>query len=259
MFDRKNHKDLALLEVVVGDYTVDNRVDWKSVVLEMTEHFPEDKHTKEKWRSMYRWCFNEKFQVQRSKAIKKRDDKREGRFDLKDRVRVEIKRARSMRFLMERLGATRIEILAAVQELMLEGIVVSSYQEDGEEWFKYAVEAPTDGNEYEHYNTDTSFTIGLVSDSHLGSNWEQLDALHHFYDKCVERGVTDVYNSGDITEGFYKNRPGVLESIHKYGFQQQLDYAIDVYPSRKGLVTHFITGKLDCLNTIFPVITGVFA
>lgn len=100
-------------------------------------------------------------------------------------------------------------------------------------------------NEYrESWNGDKIIRFGSVSDNHLCSKWQQLTFLHHLYDIYEREGITDVYNSGDITEGF-KMRRGHEHEIFKFGAGDQADYVIDVYPKRKGITTKFITGNHD--------------
>jgi hypothetical protein len=103
---------------------------------------------------------------------------------------------------------------------------------------------PTENKHVEDWNGDSIIKFGVVSDNHLCSKWQQLTFLNHLYDEFEKEGITTVYNSGDLTEGF-KMRPGHEHEIFKFGADEQSDYVIQVYPKRPGMVTKFITGNHD--------------
>lgn len=87
--------------------------------------------------------------------------------------------------------------------------------------------------------------FGVVSDTHLCNKWQQLTFLNHLYDVFESEGLETVYHAGDITDGYYKNRPGHVYEIFKVGADEQAEYVIEVYPKREGIVTKFITGNHD--------------
>mgnify|MGYP001605568832 CR=1 FL=1 len=88
--------------------------------------------------------------------------------------------------------------------------------------------------------------FALVSDTHGGSSHEQLKALHQFYDKCVELGVTTVFHAGDISHGLnvYRGQYLDLKPIG-WGYEQQVQYVAETYPQRQGIQTYFIGGNHD--------------
>lgn len=86
--------------------------------------------------------------------------------------------------------------------------------------------------------------FGVVSDTHLGSKKERLDALDKMYDTFQKEGVHDVFHVGDLTDGWQVYQGQEFE-VHKFGQDEQVDYAVHEYPKRKGIVTHFITGNHD--------------
>lgn len=83
-------------------------------------------------------------------------------------------------------------------------------------------------------------TIGLVSDTHLGCKEERLDALNTVYDIFVREGITKVFHAGNIVDGYIPKING--ESAFVTTIDDQIQYVIDQYPRRDGIVTHFITG-----------------
>ena len=81
--------------------------------------------------------------------------------------------------------------------------------------------------------------FGFISDNHLGSKFERLDALNALYDRFEEEDIKVVLNGGNWIEGearFNRNE------IHKFGLQRQIDYAVQQYPYRKGVETWFVSG-----------------
>lgn len=90
------------------------------------------------------------------------------------------------------------------------------------------------------------YRFALISDTHLGSEAEHLQELHEFYDRCVDRGVSRVFHSGDISDG-WKVHTGHLNEIkdEAAGWGNLKRYVINNYPQRDGLRTHFIEGNHD--------------
>jgi predicted phosphodiesterase len=92
----------------------------------------------------------------------------------------------------------------------------------------------------------THYRIGLISDTHLGSQAEHLQELETFYDRCQDRGISRVFHCGDISDG-WKVHPGHLNEIkdEAAGWGRLKQYVIDNYPQRDGITTHFIEGNHD--------------
>lgn len=87
-------------------------------------------------------------------------------------------------------------------------------------------------------------TIGVVSDTHLSSNEEALSELHLAYDIFAERGITEVVHAGDWTcgNGIFR---GQVSEIKNQTFEQQVEYLVENYPQREGIVTRGISGNHD--------------
>ena len=86
--------------------------------------------------------------------------------------------------------------------------------------------------------------FGLMGDTQFGSKYAQITHLHNFYDLCEREGITDVYHTGDITDGL-KMRPGHEYELHEHSADGQLECVVKHYPKRDGITTHFITGNHD--------------
>ena len=86
--------------------------------------------------------------------------------------------------------------------------------------------------------------FGVVSDTHLGSKFERLDALEVMYTRFQEAGVRVVFHVGDLTDGSNVYRGQEFEQS-VLGQEAQIQYAIDKYPKRSGIQTVVIGGNHD--------------
>lgn len=86
--------------------------------------------------------------------------------------------------------------------------------------------------------------FGLMGDTQFGSKYAQITYLHDFYDLCEREGITDIYHTGDITDGL-KMRVGHEYELYEHSADGQLADVVANYPKRDGITTHFITGNHD--------------
>lgn len=86
--------------------------------------------------------------------------------------------------------------------------------------------------------------FAIMGDTQMGSKYAQLTYLHDFYDICAREEITDVYHTGDITDGV-KMRPGHEYELYKVSTDDMVSDVIENYPKRSGITTHFITGNHD--------------
>lgn len=103
-------------------------------------------------------------------------------------------------------------------------------------------------NTYEEsWNGDKIIRFGVNADPHLCNKWQQKTFLHHLYDRYKAEGIRKVYVPGDISDGYYKNRPGHIYELIPgcVGVDEQSDYVTKEYPHREGIDTEFITGNHD--------------
>lgn len=80
--------------------------------------------------------------------------------------------------------------------------------------------------------------LGFVSDAQLCSKFERLDVLNLIYDVFADEDIEIVYQGGNLIDGecsFNKYE------IHTSGMTPQVEYLINNYPKRKGIITKFIT------------------
>lgn len=86
--------------------------------------------------------------------------------------------------------------------------------------------------------------VGVISDTHLGAKEEALDELHCAYDIFEREGIREVWHAGDWGTGLEMFRTHHAESkVHTA--PEQVDYLVENYPRRKGIVTRGISGNHD--------------
>jgi len=86
--------------------------------------------------------------------------------------------------------------------------------------------------------------FALMGDTQINSKYTQLTHLHTFYDIVHQRGIKDVYHTGDIDEG-EQMRIGHQYECYNQGADAHKEEIVRVYPQRGGVTTHFITGNHD--------------
>jgi biotin operon repressor len=87
--------------------------------------------------------------------------------------------------------------------------------------------------------------FALISDTHLGSKVDRVDLLEEFYDEVKDRGIKQVFHSGDIGEGIGDVYKGQINDIKVVGLDNLMEYIIENYPQRKDITTNFIIGNHD--------------
>ena len=88
-----------------------------------------------------------------------------------------------------------------------------------------------------------TFKIGVVSDCHLTSQYQQLSLLHETYDIFAKQGIKDVLHCGDLLEGSGKMHKDQLYEMFLVGGDKCIDYAVKNYPKVDGITTHIIAGN----------------
>ena len=94
------------------------------------------------------------------------------------------------------------------------------------------------------WNGVQQLRFAIIGDTQMGSKYSQITYLHNFYDICEREGITDVYHTGDITDGL-KMRTGHEYELYEISADEMRDDVIKNYPKREGITTHFITGNHD--------------
>ena len=92
----------------------------------------------------------------------------------------------------------------------------------------------------------TKKTFGIVSDTHYGSIWSQPSMVNTFAYEAYNRGVTDMYHVGDISDGDYSRiRPNHIREVFLYGATGQIEYTAKTLPKYPGMKWNVICGSHD--------------
>lgn len=94
------------------------------------------------------------------------------------------------------------------------------------------------------HTIETNGKIGVISCTHFGSKFAQITALHNYYQKCKDHGVSVVLHCGDLVDGEKVYRGQRFEQ-HLQGFADQRDFTVVNYPKVEGIRTYLIAGNHD--------------
>jgi UDP-2,3-diacylglucosamine pyrophosphatase LpxH len=250
MIDTFNSMLDDLISTVKRHKDAKGKTKWQLVAKEMNELYPDEAGTPNKWNTYYRWKTNGKYQERRNVAIKKRDDARVGVTNIGERLIRELKGKRELSFLAKLLDYSENDILAEATRLRLNGYPgIGIWNEEGKTFLQNITkQVGIPGARRVDLKGDT-VKLAIVSDTHLGSNDEAIEELKAFYAYAEKQGVSAVLHVGDISDGYYTNRPTSIFEQHAVGFQNQLEYISKVYPTIPGVKTYFITGNHDWTHT----------
>ena len=96
----------------------------------------------------------------------------------------------------------------------------------------------------------TKREFGVVSDTHYGSIWSQPSMVNTFAYEAYNRGITDMFHIGDISDGDYHTiRPNYVNEVFLYGATAHVDYAAKTLPKYPGMVWRGICGSHDQSHT----------
>lgn len=153
-----------------------------------------------------------------------------------------LKKERSIDELTEKFNVSKKILLAYIEDLK-----DKSYQivEVNNKIKLFTSVIPSENRYVKNWNGESVFRFGVTSDNHLCSKYSQVSFLHHLYDVFESEGITEVYNPGDLFEGYYKNRPEhIFELIPGcIGADEQIKYVVNNYPKRKNIITRIIAGN----------------
>lgn len=89
------------------------------------------------------------------------------------------------------------------------------------------------------------FKIGVVSDTHLGSEHQQLTYLRAAYDIFKKEGIKKVFHAGDVVEGNGRLFKGQQFEMFLHGADAMVKYTIEAFPKVPGITTYMIGGSHD--------------
>lgn len=144
------------------------------------------------------------------------------------------------------LKLTTIEFKGLIEILSSMGYDITIQNENGIDIIKKRNIIKTSKNIKPNINNLNHLKICIVSDTHLCTTIQQLGLLNKVYKEAYKRGITTFLHCGDLLDGdFTKIRPDQNYQLFRRGFDEQVGYAIDMYPHIKGCTTYFIEGSHD--------------
>jgi len=114
-----------------------------------------------------------------------------------------------------------------------------------ERWYNtFNLPEPMEFLEDEEPNKISSerYQFGIMSDMHLGSKYENIDAMNEFAKECRDRGITTMLCAGDVSEGIMP-REGSANYRHLHTVDDIFDYCLSFIP--KGFKFYTIAGNHD--------------
>lgn len=96
---------------------------------------------------------------------------------------------------------------------------------------------------------EREFNALIISDTRLGSKYQQLSRLNSAYFEAYKEGFDNVIHCGDLTEGLYNLKSAYHQTLFADTTDDQVEYVIDHYPYIEGMKTYFITGDQDATHT----------
>lgn len=144
---------------------------------------------------------------------------------------------RTVAQLAEHFNATEKAVERAVDDLDSSGYMVG--RGGGLVWIESQSPEGVGQADAHPIKVGTERVIGVLSDSHVNSNWERLDVVAAAYAEFKRQRIKDVYHCGNLVDGHCNfNR----YELKHHGITDQTNYFLDVWPKVGGITTHFITG-----------------
>ena len=147
----------------------------------------------------------------------------------------------------EYLKLNEFEILGLLRELRQEGINIGIQKKDDDIYlFNHGERELNKDNRYQFYTDENNeFKFVAISDTRLGSKYQQLTILNDIYLKAYEMGYRNVILCGNISEGLFSVTNTYSDTNFLADTLEQVDYITQYYPYVEGMKTYFITGTRD--------------
>jgi hypothetical protein len=137
-------------------------------------------------------------------------------------------------------GKKATETKKLLKELIKSGAMIQELP-DGS-YGAYTAELLDPGKDtHDHYDRGDGWNVfGWTSDNHLCNKHSRLDVLEQAYDRFAAEGVKVVLNGGNWIDG--EARFNKRELIVAPGMDNQINYLVENWPSKPGVVTKFVAG-----------------
>ena len=163
-------------------------------------------------------------------------------------IRNFIKKERTLTELCEKYEMSDYEMMGIIGQLKQEGMPIMAKKDKKEVTVVINPNLNQTNDSIHQLECEGSSTrFGVVSDTILGSKYQQLTILNNVYKAFDNENVEFVLHCGDISAGVYSNRSPYADTIFKHGIDEQADYISEMYPN-VGIPTYFITGEKDAAH-----------
>jgi|LGOV01.1.fsa_nt_gb predicted phosphodiesterase len=247
----KTQKDYEYIYKIADDIPAGYKTrDWESIALVLNKHF-KTKLTAKQWKTQHdsgnRRISKYGNPAARSTYILKEDKvatKTESMESKSLRLKKYLARPKSMEQITKFLDIDKITALGIIYQLKIQHYLIT-YDTHNETYFmeKRVHQDPKVYNHSIGKITEVEFLV--ISDSHWCQTGQQKSFVEYIYDEAERRGIKSVYHVGDITDGYYKNRPEQIYDLFAIGSDQQKDYVVKNWPKKKGITTYLIIGNHD--------------
>lgn len=158
-----------------------------------------------------------------------------------------IQKEKSLDSICEALELKPYAVMGLVSELKSQGNNVLEVKRNGELYIvNYGDKSINKSNAYHLVTDDFVVKLAFISDTRLGSKYQQLSILNDIYKKANDYGVKNIIHCGDISEGTYYGANGLyVDTLFAQDEEEQTNYIVDNYPYVEGITTHFVTGEHD--------------
>lgn len=187
---------------------------------------------------------SEDLDIIENKSVITRDEKK--LFERFDKIYRLMKKEESFNLLKDRLNMSSNELYGLIDMLQQYGRNIDIVDIDGElvvrKYFQkrkhYEIKPPKEELHMKQF--------GVVSDTHYGSIWSQPSMVNTFCYEAYNRGITDMFHIGDISDGDYHTiRPDYVKHVFLYGATAHVDYAAKTLPKYPGMKWKVICGSHD--------------
>lgn len=164
--------------------------------------------------------------------------------DIKQQVLSCLNKETNIETIARNLNVSKYEISGIIKELKDDGYNILHVVKNGEEV------ALNLGNESLRKNgtiqipVNGEFKFLALSDTRLGSYYQQMSILKEIYLNAYKDGALFALHLGDITEGVHFNNY-LKDTIFAHDAISQKEYVVNNYPFIDGFKTYFIIGEHD--------------
>ena len=158
-----------------------------------------------------------------------------------------IEKEKSLNQVCQELEMEELEVLGLVYYVRNKGINVVIKKLDDDIYMINQRDLELDDDSTYEFITDDNniFKFIAISDTRLGSKYQQLSILNDIYSKGHELGYDNVILCGNISAGIYPITDIYAESNFIDDTFNQIDYIAKFYPEIEGVKTYIINGKID--------------